>query len=157
MRIGLPYQVTVVNWQQAKQQLKTVREKVFVCEYRIPYDVEFDRHDRKAHHVLVTEEDCNEPIATGRITSQGEISRIAVVISKRKTPAGRQVIETLLGIARNNNLKEVYINSSLDAVDYFARHHFIPVGAVFMEAGLPRQRMVCSLSKIDFKRFYLSH
>ncbi|TRX56917.1 GNAT family N-acetyltransferase [Thalassomonas sp. M1454] len=153
----MPYRVNVVNWQQAKSQLKSVREKVFVCERRIPYEVEFDRNDRRAHHVLVVDEDSKEPVATGRITNQGELSRICVVISKRKSPIGKQVIDTLLDIARKNNLKEVYINSSLDAVDYFLKHNFRTQGSVFMEAGLPRQRMVCPLQKIDFKRFYLSH
>ena len=153
----MPYRVNIVNWNEAKQQLKSVREKVFVCERRIPYDVEFDRHDRRAHHVLIQDEQTKEAIATGRITNQGEISRVCVVISKRKSPAGKQVIETLLSIARTNKLKEVYINSSLDAVDYFMKHQFEPVGAVFMEAGIPRQRMACQLNSVDFKRFYLSH
>lgn len=153
----MPYRVNVVNWQQAKLQLKSVREKVFVCERRIPYEVEFDRNDRRAHHVLVVDDESQEPVATGRITNQGELSRICVVISKRKSPIGKQVIDTLLDIARKNNLKEVYINSSLDAVDYFCKHNFRPHGSVFMEAGLPRQRMVCPLQQISFKRFYLSH
>ena len=151
------YQVNVVDWKQAKQQLKSVREKVFVYERRIPYNVEFDRHDRKAYHVLVIEQGTKEPIATGRITSQGEISRVCVLRSKRKSPVGKEVIDALLNIARNNDLSEVYINSSLDAVGYFARHGFETTGSVFMEAGMPRQRMACSLGQINFKRFYLSH
>lgn len=153
----MPYQVNIVNWQQAKRQLKTVREKVFVFERRIPYNIEFDRHDLKAYHVLVIDQENQEPIATGRITDKGEISRICVVISKRKTPVGKEVIETLLRIARKNNLKEVYINSSLEAVSYFSKHNFNAIGAVFMEAGMPRQRMACSLNDVNFKRFYLSH
>lgn len=155
--MAVPYQVNIVKWQQAKRQLKTVREKVFVFERRIPYNIEFDSLDRKAYHVLVIDDDNQEPIATGRITDKGELSRICVVISKRKTPAGKEVIETLLQIARNKNLKEVYINSSLQAVGYFRKHNFQPVGGVFMEAGMPRQRMACSLNEVDFKRFYLSH
>ncbi|MEW6997199.1 GNAT family N-acetyltransferase [Colwelliaceae bacterium BS250] len=153
----MPYQVNVVNWQQAKQKLKSVREKVFVYERRIPYEVEFDRNDLKAFHVLITDEINDEPIATGRITNLGEMSRICVVRSKRKSPAGKQVIDTLLDIAGKNSLKEVFINSSLDAVDYFSRHNFQTVGSVFMEAGMPRQRMTCLLQKVNFKRFYLSH
>ncbi|QDP01259.1 GNAT family N-acetyltransferase [Thalassotalea sp. PS06] len=151
------YKVNVVRWQQAERQLKSVREKVFCCERRIPYDVEFDHRDRKAHHVLVVDEETQEPIATGRITNDGEISRIAVVISKRKSPVGKEVIQALVKIARKNQLNEVYINSDLDAVSYFASHNFRPVGAVFMEAGIPRQRMACPIREIDFKRFYLSH
>ncbi|NMP15406.1 GNAT family N-acetyltransferase [Thalassotalea sp. Y01] len=153
----MSYQINIVNWQDAEQQLKAVREKVFVFERRIPRNVEFDRHDRRAFHVLVVDKSTAEPIATGRITSQGEISRICVVISKRKTPVGKDVINTLLNIARRKKLKEVFINSSLDAVTYFAKHNFRPIGGVFMEAGVPRQRMICGLSDVSLKRFYLSH
>ncbi|WP_371185213.1 GNAT family N-acetyltransferase [Thalassotalea maritima] len=153
----MSYQIKVVNWEDAEQQLKTVREKVFVYERRIPRHVEFDRRDRRAFHVLVIDKKSQEPIATGRITKQGEISRVCVVISQRKSPVGQEVIATLLDIARKNNLKEVFINSSLDAVDYFAKHNFQPVGGVFMEAGLPRQRMMCDLADANIKRFYLSH
>ncbi|WP_371379205.1 GNAT family N-acetyltransferase [Thalassotalea aquiviva] len=153
----MPYRVDVVNWQQAKKQLMTVRQKVFVYERRIPFEVEFDQFDRQAHHVLVTDEESNEPLATGRITDNGEISRICVVIPQRKSPIGKEVIKTLLQIARQRKVEEVYINSALDAVDYFTKHHFRPVGSVFMEAGIPRQRMVCNIANVDFKRFYLSH
>lgn len=153
----VPYRISVVKWQQAKRQLMSVREKVFVYERRIPYDVEFDHDDRKAHHVLVIDEDTKEALATGRITKGGEISRICVVISKRKTPIGKDIITALLDIARQNNLNEVYINSALDAVEYFARHNFRPTGSVFMEGGIPRQRMTCAIQDVNFKRFYLSH
>lgn len=153
----MPYRVNVVKWQHAKRQLMSVREKVFVYERRIPYDVEFDSDDSKAHHILVIDEETKEAIATGRLTDDGEISRIGVVISRRKTPIGKEIINALLNIARKNNIHEVYINSALDAVEYFARHNFLPTGSVFMEGGIPRQRMSCSLEDVDFKRFYLSH
>ncbi|MDN3651432.1 GNAT family N-acetyltransferase [Thalassotalea ponticola] len=153
----MSYHISEVSWQQAKRQLKAVREKVFVCEHRIPPHVEFDSLDQEAFHVLVTDKSTKEPLATGRITKHGEISRICVVMSQRKSPIGKDVIQALLSIAHRNQLKQVFINSSLDAVDYFTRHNFISIGDVFMEAGLPRQRMCCDLVEIDFKRFYLSH
>ncbi len=153
----MPYRLNVVKWQQAERDLKMVRERVFVFERHIPYDVEFDKQDRVADHVLVIDDESREPVAAGRITPNGEISRICVVKSRRKSPIGRQVIEELINIAKKNNVDEVFINSSLDAVEYFARHNFQPIGNVFMEAGRPLQKMTCTLNNINFKRFYLSH
>lgn len=153
----MPYRLNVVKWQQAKNDLKFVREKVFVYERRIPPDIEFDKNDLVADHILVTDEKSCEPIATGRITQDGEISRICVVKSKRKTPIGKQIINELIKIAHKNNVNEVFINSALDAVDYFTRHNFKPKGTVYMEGGRPLQKMTCNLKDIDFKRFYLSH
>ena len=67
------------------------------------------------------------------------------------------MIKTLLAIAHDLKLDEVFIYSPLEAVEYFRKHHFIPAGAVFMEAGMPRQRMVCALEAITNTKVYLSH
>jgi predicted GNAT family N-acyltransferase len=79
----MSYNISQVKWQQAAPLLKIVREKVFVCERRIPKKLEFDQGDKTAYHMLICDGISNEPIATGRITPQGEISRIAVIMSYR--------------------------------------------------------------------------
>lgn len=148
-----------VNWQIAKELLRSVREKVFVCEWRIPKKVEFDQHDKHAVHVLVCDDRTQEPIATGRILASGEISRIAVLRNHRGKEADKLVLECLLKTAREQGNTEVFVNVSLDAVDYFRSHHFEPIGAVYMEAGLPRQTMSIQLSETssDINKMYLSH
>ena len=139
----MTYIISQVKWQQAAPQLKDIREKVFVCEKRIPKKIEFDNGDRSAHHILVC--DNEEPIATGRITPQGEVSRIAVVMNYRHKKVDRLILRGLLNIANELSLKEVFISSPLDKVTYFTKHEFYPIGSVFMEAGIPKQRMACPI------------
>lgn len=153
----ISFSISRVQWEQAAPLLKTVRERVFVCERRIPKKIEFDKRDRHAIHILVCDDHSQEPIATGRIFPTGEISRIAVIQSFRKYQIDKLVIKTLLAIAHDLKLDEVFIYSPLEAVEYFRKHHFIPAGAVFMEAGMPRQRMVCALEAITNTKVYLSH
>ncbi|GHE83056.1 GNAT family N-acetyltransferase [Thalassotalea profundi] len=153
----ISFSISRVEWEQAAPLLKTVREKVFVCERRIPKKIEFDRRDHHAVHILVCDDHSQEPIATGRIFPTGEISRIAVIPNFRKYQVDKLVIKALISIAEDLKLDEVFIYSPLDAVDYFRKHNFIPAGAVFMEAGMPRQRMVCSLEDITNTKVYLSH
>ena len=153
----ISFSISRVQWEQAAPLLKTVREKVFVCERRIPKRIEFDQRDHHAVHILVCDDHSQEPIATGRIFPTGEISRIAVIQNFRRYQVDKLVIKTLISIAEDLNLDEVFIYSPLEAVDYFRKHHFMPAGAVFMEAGLPRQRMVCSLAAISNTKVYLSH
>ena len=76
----MSYSVSQVAWQQAQPLLKNIREKVFICEKRIPKRIEFDRIDNTAFHILVCDDTSQQPIATGRISSSGEISRIAVLM-----------------------------------------------------------------------------
>ncbi|NQY89337.1 MAG: GNAT family N-acetyltransferase [Colwellia sp.] len=157
----MSYSVSRVQWQQAAPLLKDIREKVFICERRIPKKIEFDRNDNSAFHMLVCDDNSQKPIATGRISSTGEISRIAVVMEFRQASLDKVIIQGLFRIAEELLLNEVYIYSPLESVSYFSLHHFYPVGAVFMEAGMPKQRMACAiktaLADANQAKYYLNH
>lgn len=153
----MSFSVSRVQWEQAAPLLRNVREKVFICEWRIPKKIEFDRNDRTAYHMLVCDDVTQEPIATGRILPSGEISRIAVLMSYRSQNIDKVVLQGLFKIAKELELSEVFIYSPLDAVGYFRKHNFYTVGAVFMEAGMPRQRMACQLDQVNMDKLYLSH
>lgn len=157
----MSYSISQVKWQQAAPLLKNIREKVFVCERRIPKKVEFDKGDRTAYHMLVCDDKNQEPIATGRISPQGEISRIAVVMGYRSEKIDKFIMKGLCQIAQQLSLKEVFISSPLEKVSYFTNHEFYPIGSVYMEAGMPKQRMVCdianALKSANKARYYLNH
>lgn len=154
----MDYSVSRVQWEYAAPLLKNVRERVFVCEHRIPKTIEFDRKDKNAIHMLVCDDKSQEPVATGRILPTGEISRIAVLSQHREKRLDQIVIQGLIKIAHELGLEEVFIFSPLEAVDYFIKQEFCPVGSVFMEAGLPKQKMTCTLECLsDTKKCYLSH
>ncbi len=157
----MSYSVSRVPWQQAESLLKGVREKVFICEKRIPKKIEFDRNDNSAFHMLVCDDNSQEPIATGRISLTGEISRVAVVMEYRQAAIDKVVIQGLFRIAQELSLNKVYISSPLENVAYFGSHDFYPVGTVFMEAGMPKQRMACPIKNAQQfaseAKYYLSH
>jgi len=157
----MSYSISQVKWQQAAPLLKNIRERDFVCERRIPKKIEFDQGDRTAYHMLVCDDKNQEPIATGRITPQGEISRIAVVMGYRNEKIDKFIMQGLFRIAESLDLKEVFISSPLAKVEYFTQHKFYPIGSVYMEAGMPKQRMACTICKShsneERKKPYLSH
>lgn len=145
------YKVDKVNWRGKAKEIKDIkelREKVFICEHRIPEHDEFDNHDSRSEHVLVRNED-NRPIATGRICEDGKISRIAVLMKYRHTNAAEQVIKQLVAIARAKGLANVSIDAELDRVSEFKKQGFKPTGAVYMEGGNPKQTMTCSVSHFE--------
>ncbi|GAA6173169.1 hypothetical protein NBRC116592_28390 [Colwellia sp. KU-HH00111] len=157
----MSYSVCRVPWQEAESLLKDVREKVFICERRIPKNIEFDRTDNSAFHMLVCDDHSQTPIATGRISCAGEISRIAVLMEFRGAGIDKIIMQGLFRVAKDLALDEVYIYSPLDNVSYFIEQNFSPVGAVFMEAGMPKQRMACpitnALASAEQTKYYLSH
>ena len=151
------FSVSRVVWEQASPLLKNVREKVFICEWRIPKQIEFDQYDKDAFHMIVCDDETQEPVATGRILLSGEISRIAVLPSYRKHEVDKIILNGLLQVAREIGLTEVVINSPLTKVAHYQAHHFNVVGNVYMEAGIARQKLACQLDKISMIKGYLSH
>ena len=153
----MSFSVCRVEWSIAETLLRNVREKVFICEWRIPKKIEFDNDDSNAYHMLVCDDLIQEPVATGRIMPNGDISRIAVLMSHRKNDLDKIVLKGLFNVAKELNLNEIFINSPLDHVDYFKKNHFYNIGSVFMEAGMPRQRMACPVKFNNISKVYLSH
>jgi len=153
----MSFSTSRVEWDLAAPLLKKVREKVFICEWRIPKKIEFDRKDKNAFHMLVCDDSTQEPIATGRILASGEISRIAVMMKYRKDCIDKVILKGLMSIAKDLEINEVFIYSPLESVNYFQKQNFSINGTVFMEAGIPRQRMVCPIKEFNMAKYYLVH
>lgn len=142
----MTYKVNQVNWRSNSADIKSIREKVFVCEYRIPQSSEFDKQDSKSEHVLLRNER-GDPIATGRICEDGKISRIAVLRNYRGSEAGKRVIGKLLDIAKARGLTKVYIDSGLDDVDKYRQLGFSATGSVYMDSGVAKQPLGCRVEQ----------
>ncbi|MCC2615327.1 GNAT family N-acetyltransferase [Aestuariibacter halophilus] len=152
----MTFTVENVDWGKAKHKLSKLREKVFVYEWRIPRECEFDNRDSRAAHVLLLDESGHE-VATGRITPDGEIGRIAVESNYRKPAVYQVLIDALLDIARAREIQQVSVQCELEGVEYYQQQGFRPVGAVYMDAGIPRQRMACALHSFTLPRVDLTH
>ncbi|MDC8830834.1 GNAT family N-acetyltransferase [Alteromonas gilva] len=144
----MAYKVQRVLWQEAQAQLKSLRKAVFVLEWRLPESAEFDELDNKAFHVLLLSQD-DHPIATARLTQHGEIGRIAVLPKHRNTSVYNTLFAALLKQATSQNIEQIHVQSALDRVEYHRQKGFKPVGPVFMEAGIPMQKMVCQRQQFD--------
>ena len=148
----MPFTVSQVNWNHAKRQLRKVREQVFICECRIPKAQEFDSVDYLAKHILVSDD--QSPVATARITANGEISRVAIITSHRLPEVTKFLFNELCNAARSFELEEVYIRPKLDEVDRYQKQGFECCGNVFMDAGIPHLKMKCPLSQMASLNYY---
>lgn len=133
------------NWQSAAADVRKVRERVFVYEWRIPMEIEFDDEDVLSEHVIIYEG--KQPIATGRLCPDGYLSRVAVVSSKRNTDAAQQIFEHLKRIAEHKHFPSVTIAPEVSHVRDCMQAGFHLSGRVYMEAGVARQKISCPLEK----------
>lgn len=145
-----------VDWSKNKRILSKLREQVFVYEWHIPRESEFDQQDLSSYHVLLFDDD-NQEIATGRITPNGELGRIAVMPRYRQAEVYHTLLNALLDIAKQQGMNEISVQCELQGVEYYQQQGFRTVGPVYMDAGIARQKMAKSVGNFSLPRIELTH
>ncbi|MEO2265988.1 GNAT family N-acetyltransferase [Pseudoalteromonas pernae] len=152
----MPYRIHQVDWGSQDNPIRQIRERVFVFELNIPKSVEFDGRDTSAlHFVAYTEQ--GEAVATARLCEDGLLGRIAVLPDHRNRGIYNEMLSYILTNAANFGLRSICINCILDEVERFKQKGFSPCGCVFMEAGIPRQRLECPVDHCDSSPFTMVH
>ncbi|GAP76371.1 MULTISPECIES: GNAT family N-acetyltransferase [Pseudoalteromonas] len=152
----MSYQIHQVDWGSQDNPIRQIRERVFVCELNIPKAIEFDGRDTTALH-FIAYADNGEPVATARLCKDGLLGRIAVLPPHRNRGIYSQMLTFILSNAASNGLESICINCLLDEVERFKNKGFSPCGCVFMEAGIPRQRLQCPIAQCDSSPFTMVH
>lgn len=134
------FRVRLVSWGEHGEQLRAVRETVFVLEQGVPPEIELDAHDRSALHALA-EDAGGRPIGAGRLLADGHIGRLAVLADWRGRRVGRALLDALVAAAARRGHREAVLNAQTQAIDFYRRAGFEISGAPFMEAGIPHQEM----------------
>lgn len=142
MAIQGDFQVEVCNWSKPadREALLAVREDVFVRGQHVPVELERDYADAACFHVLARALD-GTPIATGRMTPDGVIGRMAVLHDWRGHGIGTLVLRTLLDVARSRGLGSVSLHAQRTAVPFYQKHGFTIEGEEFEEAGIAHVNM----------------
>lgn len=132
--------VEVVDYATALQDLRRVREAVFIEEQGVPRDLEQDALDPLCHHVIARDAG-GAPIGTARLTPDHRIGRMAVLSAWRGRGVGEALLRALLAEARQRQWPAVSLHAQVDAEPFYARHGFLPEGDRFFEAGIEHQGM----------------
>ncbi len=134
------YEFTQVEWLKSAKDIMNIREKVFVVEQRFDRSILVDEHDISSFHVLVTNAK-GKAVACGRLNSIGKIGRIAVKINHRGNGLGTLLLNKLIKIAEEQQIKNVCLNTETDLTDFYNQQKFHTEGPVYMKQGVPFQRM----------------
>ena len=133
------------------QDLRAVREPVFVVEQQVPLDMEWDELDPRCSHVIARD-DAHRPIGTGRLTPEHKIGRMAVLKEWRGRGVGEALLLALIELARDQGLPEVSLHAQVDAMGFYEKFGFEAYGDRFEEAGIQHQSMRLALSPRNFER-----
>lgn len=128
------------TWQQDNAAVSRIRRTVFIEEQRVPEALEWDGLDEEAVHLLA-EDEHGEAIATARMLPDGHIGRVAVLKPWRGRGVGKAMMAFLLGLARKQGHRSVFLDAQVDAIDFYRQLGFHAEGEIFMDAGIPHRHM----------------
>lgn len=137
--------IRIVDWTQGMADLRAVRLAVFVVEQGIPEELEWDADDALSAHALA-EDAAGAAIGCGRLLPDGHIGRMAVRAPWRGRGVGAALLERLVALARERGHSQVVLNAQTQAMPFYARHGFAPIGAPFAEAGIAHHAMARTLA-----------
>jgi len=138
--MALSFTTRRASWVSDWQLIRAVREAVFIHEQGIPARLEWDHEDPDALHVLATTSG-GAAIGTGRLLRSGVIGRMAVLLAYRGQGVGHALLVALLDAARGHGHAQITLSAQTRVVGFYERSGFRPVGDIYLEAGIPHQRM----------------
>lgn len=138
------FRVMLADWDRDSDDLRGIRENVFVREQHVPVDLEWDGLDDRCDHVLARDHD-NQPIGTGRLTPEHTIGRMAVLPAWRGHGVGAAMLGILVERARRHGWAQVTLHAQVSAIGFYERFGFACHGEEFVEAGIRHRHMILDL------------
>ncbi|MGN6668520.1 MAG: GNAT family N-acetyltransferase [Trinickia sp.] len=128
------------GWHGLGADAARVREAVFVRELGIVASLVSDEADLDAVHAVAYR--FGDAVAAARLLPDGAIGRLAVLPSARRAGIGSQILLALIAHAVRRGDASVWLYAQRDAVSFYLRHQFSPIGAPFYEAGVEHVEMI---------------
>ncbi len=119
-----------------------LRLEVFVNEQNVPREIELDDEDDFACHFIAEEN--GTAVGCARVVMNGNdahLGRIAVKKTHRGRGIGAAVCRYAIEYCRSQNSSRIWIHAQLHAAGFYEKLGFVPVGDIFMEAGIEHIEM----------------
>ena len=136
-------QVKRVSSERDLRKAFAIRERVFVREQGVPREIELDRDDQRACHLLAL--DAERAVGTARVVICGEtakIGRMAVLKSFRGRGIGTKLLKHAIQTARAQDAQEIYLHAQISAIGFYEAMGFRCRGPIFDEAGILHRAMI---------------
>lgn len=120
-----------------------IRLHVFVREQGVPAEIELDRDDERALHLLAFAS--GKAVGTARIVlrhGSAKIGRMAVLKAYRRRGIGTKLLKRALVTAKIQGAQKIYLHAQVSAIGFYEAMAFRCVGPVFREAGIPHRKMI---------------
>lgn len=119
-----------------------IRNKVFVEEQKVPYELEIDEFEPHSDHFVLYSE--GTPIGAGRfrvLDGKGKIERICVLSLNRGSGAGKIIMGAIEDHAKESGIVILKLNAQTYAIPFYEKLGYTVVSDEFLDAGIPHKTM----------------
>jgi predicted GNAT family N-acyltransferase/CheY-like chemotaxis protein len=142
------FHIEPASWEVDFDDLRSVREQVFVVEQQVPREDEIDAFDRHARHVVARDAE-GRAIGTGRLVppaanppaTWATIGRVAVLADWRGKGVGQAIMRGLIEQARALGIPTIELHAQVHAIRFYTNLGFSAEGERFLECGIEHQTM----------------
>lgn len=130
-----------VTWSEYREILTHVRHQVFVEEQGVSEDLELDELDadeNTVHYLAVKNE---HAIATARVVANGQIGRMCVLKSYRRSGVGTQLLRFILRDLLAKPFTLIHLHAQQNAIPFYQKFNFVEHGERFDDAGIVHRKM----------------
>ncbi len=131
--------IITTTFNEHEQEIRFIRETVFIKEQAVPPELEWDEHDATAQHLLAYHD--KQAVATARMLDDGHIGRLSVLAEYRHMGIGSRMLTTLIEMARERELTRIFLSAQVAAIPFYQRHGLIVISEEFLDAGIPHKEM----------------
>jgi predicted GNAT family N-acyltransferase len=144
-------EIQIVDWHDRQDALKAIRKSVFIDEQHVPKELEWDGRDTECTQFLLTAD--TVPVATARLTPEGQIGRMAVLKDFRGKGFGSRLLAAVIEHAKHAGHKQLFLHAQVSVIEFYQAHGFTAYGDVFIDAGIEHRSMkrACILHKGERK------
>lgn len=132
--------ISLANWDTDSDDIKAIRQQVFINEQLVPEEMEWDDQDQTALHCLARID--GKAVATARLQQDGQLGRMAVLKAYRKHGIGSQMLRFLIKQHQLRSEQPLIIHAQTHAVNFYQKFGFIKQGNEYDEAGIPHYTMI---------------
>ncbi len=133
--------VKIVESDNEKESVISIRRIVFIQELNIPEHMEIDDNEDLAIYVLAKIEGKNVGTARWRETNSGiKLERFAVLSQYRSYGVGTAMTKFIL--KQLDQSKLIYLNAQESAISFYEKLGFDSTGSMFDEVGIAHQKMI---------------
>lgn len=152
------YQLTICDWDQAPEALRTLRYQVFVDEQKVPAELEWDETDAIAQHFLVhgthqgnvhgaLQRSNGAALAVARLypdgTGNGRIGRMAVAKNARGQGLGLWLLRAIMAEG-SKSYQHLILSAQEQAIPFYQRAGFVVCSDRYDDAGIAHRTMQCT-------------